>query len=137
MPLLKSLHWLPVQTHIILKLCTIAYQTLSSRESSYLFFMLFLALKTRGLSSSGFHLLSVPRVKTYAGTGAFSVAIPTLWSSLFKHVKSSNSVVSFHHSESMGAFTIISIVNFNDSHKYSSSHKSSSQHQPSGSLKSK
>ena len=29
-PLLKSLHWLPVQSRIIFKLCTIAYQTLSS-----------------------------------------------------------------------------------------------------------
>ena len=29
-PLLKSLHWLPVQSRITFKLCTIAYQTLSS-----------------------------------------------------------------------------------------------------------
>jgi len=36
-PLLKSLHWLPVQSRIIFKLCTIAYQTLSSGEPLHLF----------------------------------------------------------------------------------------------------
>ncbi|KAK2149636.1 hypothetical protein LSH36_443g03020 [Paralvinella palmiformis] len=39
-PPLKYLHWLPVQSHIIFKLCTIAYQTLSSGELSYLYSML-------------------------------------------------------------------------------------------------
>ena len=29
-PLLKSLHWVPVQSRIILKVCTFAYQTVSS-----------------------------------------------------------------------------------------------------------
>jgi len=77
-PLLKSLHWLPVQSHIIFKLCIIAHQTLSSGEPSYLFSVLSLAPKPRELHSSGFHLLSVPRVKTRAGTCVFSVAIPTL-----------------------------------------------------------
>ena len=36
-------------------------------------------------------------VKLYAGTRAFSVAVPTLWNSLSEHVKSSNSIVSFRH----------------------------------------
>jgi len=53
--------------------------------------------KPRELRSSGFHVLSVPRVKTHTGTRAFSVAVPTLWNSLSEHVKSSNSMVSFHH----------------------------------------
>jgi len=46
-PLLKSLHCVPVQSHIIFKFCTIAHQTLSSWEPSYLFSMLFLAPKSR------------------------------------------------------------------------------------------
>ena len=66
-PLLKSLHQLPVQSPIIFKLCTIAYQTLFSGESSYIFSMLSLAPKPRKVCSSGFQLLSVPRVKTHAG----------------------------------------------------------------------
>jgi len=47
------------------------------------------------LRSSDFHLLSVPGVKTHAGTRAFSVAVPTVWNSLSEHIKSSNSIVSF------------------------------------------
>ena len=35
-PLLKSLHWLPVQYRIIFKICTIAYQALSSIQPAYL-----------------------------------------------------------------------------------------------------
>jgi len=65
-PLLKSLHWLPVQSDIIFIICTIDYQTFSSGESSYLFSMLSLAPKPRELRSSGFHLLSVAMVKIHA-----------------------------------------------------------------------
>jgi len=59
-PLLKYLHWLPVQSRIIFKLCTIAYQSLSSGEPSYLFSMLSLSPKPRELHSFGLLLLSVP-----------------------------------------------------------------------------
>jgi len=41
--LLKYLHWSPVQSRIISKLCTIAYKTLSSGQPSYLMSMLYLA----------------------------------------------------------------------------------------------
>ena len=69
------------------------------REPSHLFPMLSLAPERRELGSFDFHLLSVPRVKTHAGTCAFSVPVPTHWNPLPEHVKSSNSipVVSFHH----------------------------------------
>ena len=94
--LLKPLHWLPVQSRIIFKICTITYQTLSSGETSYIFYMFSLAPKPRELRSSGFHLLSVAKVKTQTGTRTFQ-----LLSLLFgihplntSH-KSSNSIVSF------------------------------------------
>ena len=97
-PFLKSLHWLPLQFRIIFKLCTIAYQTLSSGEPSYLFSILSLTSKSRELRSSGFQLLSIPRVKTHAVTSVvFPVAFPTLCNSLPENVKSSNNIVSFGH----------------------------------------
>jgi len=71
-PIRISLHWLPVQSRIIFKLCFIAYQALSSGEPSYQLSILSLAPKPRGFHSTGFHLLSVPRVKTYTGTLFFS-----------------------------------------------------------------
>jgi len=69
-PLLKSL---PVQSCIIFKLCTTAYQILSSGEPSYLFYKLSLAPKPREFHSSGFHVLSVPRVKLMLGLVHFEL----------------------------------------------------------------
>ena len=86
-----------VQSRIIFKLCSIAYQTLSSREHWYMFSIFPLALKPRELHSSGFHSLSVPRIKTQAGTLTFSVALPTLWNSLPERVKPPNSIICFRH----------------------------------------
>ena len=94
-PLLKSLHWLPVRYRIIFKICTITYQALSTKQPAYLHSMLTPARQPRQLRSSGSGLLSVPRVKTNAGTRAFSVAAPTLWNSLPDSVKSARNIASF------------------------------------------
>ena len=64
---------LPVQFSIMFKLCTIAYQTLSSP-----IIHVSLAPKPRELYSSSFHLLSVPRFKIHAGTFVFSDVVPTI-----------------------------------------------------------
>jgi len=56
-----------------------------------------LAPKPKGLRSSGFHLLSVPRIKPHAGTRVFSIPATTLRNSLSEHVRSQNSTVSFRH----------------------------------------
>ena len=82
-PLLKSLHWLPVRYRIIFKICTITYQ-------AYLHSVLTPPRQPRQLRSSG--LLSV---KTNAGTRAFSVAAPTLWNSHPDSVKSARNIASF------------------------------------------
>ena len=71
-PFLKSLHWLPVRYRIILKICTLTYQALSTKQPAYLHSMLTAARQPRQLRSSGSGLLSVPRVKTNAGPRAFS-----------------------------------------------------------------
>ena len=84
------------KTSIII-ICTIAYQIIFSGVPSYLFSVLSVAPKPRALCSSGFHLFSVPRVKTHAGTRAFLVALPSPWNSLLEHVTSSISIVSFCH----------------------------------------
>ena len=67
-PLLKSLHWLPVRYRIIFKICTITYQPLSSKQPAYLHSVFTPARQPRQLQLSGSNLLSVPRVKTNAGT---------------------------------------------------------------------
>ena len=87
-PLLKSFHWLPVK-----------------------FSMLSLASRSRGLRSSGFHFLTVPRDKTHAAI-AFSVAVPSLWNSLPEYVKSSNSIVSFCHHLKTHLFRLAFFLSF-------------------------
>ena len=94
-PLLKSLHWLPVRYRIIFKICTITYHALSTKQPAYLHSMLTPARQPRQLRSSGSDLLSVPRVKTSAGTRAVSVAASTLWNSLPDSVKSARNIASF------------------------------------------
>ena len=94
-PLLKSLHWLPVHYRIIFKICTISYQALASKQPTYLNSMLTPARNSRELRSTSSYPLYIPRVKTKAGTRAFSVAAPTLWNSLPVSVKSEGNIVSF------------------------------------------
>ena len=94
-PLLKSLHWLPVHYRIIFKICTVAYQALSSTQPAYLNSMLTPTRNSRQLRSTSSNPLYIPRVKTKAGTRAFSVAAPTVWNSLPASVKSQGNIVSF------------------------------------------
>ena len=69
-PFLKS----PVHYRIIFKMCTIAYQALSSTQPAYLNSMLTPTRNSRQLRLTSSNPLYIPRVKTKAGTQAFSVA---------------------------------------------------------------
>ncbi|KAK2194224.1 hypothetical protein NP493_1g02007 [Ridgeia piscesae] len=71
-----------MQYRIIFKMCTIAYQALSSTQPAYLNSMLIPSRNSRQLRSTSSNPLYIPRVKTKAGTRAFSVAVPTVWNSL-------------------------------------------------------
>jgi len=59
-PLLKSLHWLPVHYRIIFKICTIAYQALSYTQPAYLNSMLTPARNSRQLRSTSSNSLYIP-----------------------------------------------------------------------------
>ena len=67
-PLLKSLHWLPVHDCIIFKICTIGYQALLSTQPAFLNSMLNPARNSRQLCSTSNNPLYIPRVKTKART---------------------------------------------------------------------
>ena len=94
-PLLKSLHWLPVHYRIIFKICTIAYQALPSTQLASINSMLTPTRNSRQVRSTSSNPLYIPRVKTKAGTRAFSVAAPTVWNSLPASVKSEGNIASF------------------------------------------
>ena len=94
-PLLKSLHWLPVQFRIKHKICTLSYKVIHSCQPVYLHNLLKPLNITRNLRSSDDDQLVVPRVSTRMGGGAFSAAAPQLWNCIPLEIKKSKSAQSF------------------------------------------
>ena len=74
-PLLKELHWLPVEQRIIFKILMLTFKALNNLCPSYISDLLETYKPTRTLRSSGRKLLVVPRsrLKSY-GDRAFSAA---------------------------------------------------------------
>ena len=70
-PLLRSLHWLPVRFRILCMINLLTYKTLREKQLVYLHSMLAASIPSRSLRSNYDNSLSVPRVKTNTGAGAF------------------------------------------------------------------
>ena len=95
-PLLKSLHWLPVQFRIKHKICTLTYKVIHSCQPVYLHNLLKPLNITRNLCSSDDDQLVVPRVSSKMGERAFSVAAPPqLWNCIPLEIKKCKSAQSF------------------------------------------
>ena len=92
LPLLRSLHWLPVWFRILFKVNLLTYKTLHEKQPVYLHFMLATSLPSRSLRSNYDNCLSVPRVKTITGARAFHSCGPSLWNNLPLSVRSAISV---------------------------------------------
>ena len=95
-PILKELHWLPIQQRIIYKILTLTYKTLNSDAPMYLKDLLQRYKPARNLRSASKNLLLVSKfkLKTY-GTGAFSVAAPTLWNNIPENIRQSPTFSTF------------------------------------------
>ena len=96
-PLLKSLHWLPVQFRTKHKICTLTYKVIHSCQPVYLHNLLKPLSRTRNLRYSDDDQLVVPRVSSRMGERAFSVAPPPpqLLNCIPLEVKKSKSAKSF------------------------------------------
>ena len=82
-PLLKSLHWLPVQLRIQFKLvAVVTYKVKSTKMPAHLHNLLCKRIPTRTLRSSSRPLLDVTRTKTLYGQQAFHISAPNTWNSL-------------------------------------------------------
>ena len=90
-PLLKSLHWLPVQFRIKYKICTLTYKVIHSCQPIYLHNLLKPLNRTRNLCSSDDDQLVVPRVSSKMGERPYSVAAPQLWNCIPLEIKKSKS----------------------------------------------
>ena len=94
-PVLKELHWLPVEFRIQYKIILQVFKSLNGLAPKYLSDKLQLK-KNHGLRSDNKKLLKIPtsRLKTY-GDRAFSVAGPALWNDLPDHLKLCTNLDSF------------------------------------------
>ena len=82
-PLLRSLHWLPVEARVRFKILLLVYKCLSGCAPDYLKDLISEYVPSRALrSASDGTKLCVPRTKKAYGDRAFRVAAPRLWNDL-------------------------------------------------------
>ena len=93
-PVLKQLHWLPVQKRIEFKTSLITFKVLQNKKPAYLSDLL-QPLPTSARRSSNRNLLYIPRVVTEMGRRSFYFTAPTLWNSLPQHSRDSTGVETF------------------------------------------
>ena len=77
-PLLRSLHWLPVKFRISFKISLLTCKTLHEKQPAYLQFMLAASLLYRSPRSNKRTSLLVPRVKANTGARSFHSCAPSL-----------------------------------------------------------
>ena len=94
-PLLRSLHWLPVKFRILFKINLLTYKTLREKQLVYLHSMLAASIPSRSQRANNDNSLSVPRVKTNTGARAFHSCAPSLWNNLPLSVHSATSIATF------------------------------------------
>ena len=82
-PVLKQLHWLPIQSRINFKLLLLTYQCLNSLAPEYLSEELIEYVPSRNLRSSQGYLLKFPVVRTkFYVERSFCYAAPKLWNTI-------------------------------------------------------
>lgn len=92
-PLLRLLHWLPVQQRVEFKVLVFIYKCLHGLAPPYLEELIKLERNTRTLRSTGRIVLHVPFTRSaLAYDRAFSYAGPRLWNSLPQSVQESESL---------------------------------------------
>ena len=101
--LLRSMHWLLVRHRIIFKFCSI---TRSCMQPSYIHSLLTPVRKPVQLQSSSSDLVFVPKVSTNIGTGAFLVAVLTLWNMLPSSDSSVKNITRFRRHLNMHLYNL-------------------------------
>ena len=94
-PLLRSLHWLPVKYRVHFKICLPTYKALHEEQPVYLRSLIATSLPSHSLGSNRGITQSISRIKTITGARAFSSCAPSLWNNLPLSVRSATSVATF------------------------------------------
>ena len=95
LPLLKQLHWLPVNYRIKFKLSTQVHIVLLQYINHLILHFSNVPRQLRSSPSQESQQLSIPRTKLNLGKRAFSVAAPIIWNELPTTLKSCESLASF------------------------------------------
>ncbi|KAK6178617.1 hypothetical protein SNE40_013367 [Patella caerulea] len=92
-PLLRDLHWLPVQYRIIFKINMMTYKALHNKAPDYIKEMIIKYNPNRNLRSTSHNLLTEKRSKLKrSGDRAFSVSAPKLWNVLPETIRLSKTM---------------------------------------------
>ena len=94
-PLLRSLHWLPVKYRVHFKICLLTYKAFHEEQPVYLRSLIAISLPSRSLRSNRGITLSISRIKTNTGARAFGSCAPSLWNNFPLSVRSATSVATF------------------------------------------
>ena len=96
-PLLRTLHWLPIQARIEHKLSTLCHSFFSDTAPVYRSDLLRVYSPSRQLrSSSDSRTLNIPHIKTKtSGHRSFSRAAPAVWNSLPREISQIQSITAF------------------------------------------
>jgi hypothetical protein len=98
-PLLKQLHWLPIEQRIAYKIASTTYTVLENGSPEYLHNVLNPYVPTRCLRSASSHLLTAPHTGHLlsAANKAFFSASPHIWNRLSPATRSATSLPRFKH----------------------------------------
>ena len=94
-PLLRELHWLPIEHRIKFKILLLAYKSLNGKGPVYLKDLFKFRDSPRQLRSVDSLTLEYPRTRTSYGDRAFSIAAAKEWNRLTDDLKSCTSANSF------------------------------------------
>ena len=106
-PVLKDLHWLPVEYRINYKILLLAYKAQHGMAPPYLSSLLSPYKPGRSLRSEGKHLLTTPRYCLEGfGKRCFANAAPSLWNTLPISIKCAQSIDTFKSSLKTHLFNV-------------------------------
>ena len=92
-PILKNLHWLPIEKRIHYKIILLTFKALHDLAPSYIKDLIKPYSNSRHLRSTNKHLLHIPKTRTKTfGDRSFSSAAPTLWNNLPHHLRTINNI---------------------------------------------
>ena len=94
-PLLRQLHWLPVQSRIRFKLATITDKALYTNSPQYLASLIYYHQPVRSLRSSNQHYHLPTKCTTNFGSRTFRCSAPAIWNSIPLVIRSLQTIDAF------------------------------------------